>query len=164
MADPLLTAQDLIDRYDGGEEALRRFAGTKVVGNVTTYDDGKVDKAIATTSEEGYEILLSGYETNERVQALAANDARVIDALAIICRYHLTKYKDDFREPDGQSIFKADTREARDVLREKARGAKRSSSEQVNPNGPGQSGLLRPRSAHRIPSVLLDSNGRPVGF
>lgn len=161
MADALLTIQQLIDRFDGGAEALRRFAGDDGTGS---YDAGKVAIGIAGASEEAYGILMSGFGSVERVQRLAANDAEVIDALAHLVRYRLTRFKDEFRLPDGRSVFYPEAREARDLLREKARAGKRTSAEEVTPDGPGQSGLLRPRAAHRRVSVLRDCNGRSTGF
>lgn len=160
MADPLITAQQLIDRFDRGEEDLRRFAGDDGAGS---YHVGKVTEGIAVASAETYGILLAGFDTNERVQALAANDPEVLNALARLVRYHLTVFKDDFRLPDGKSVFSSDAREARDALREKARGAKRSSAEATA--AVGQSALLRPRgSSGPRRSILTDASGKPVGF
>lgn len=162
MAAALLTAQDLIDRLDGGEEELRRLAGDDGTG---VYNVAAVTTAIATASEEGYGILMSGFPTVAAVQALVANDAAVLDALCAITRYALTKWKHQFRLPDGTAIYAKDAREARDLLREKARGGKRSSAEAVTPGGPGSSTLLRPRSSSGpARSVLTDCNGKPVGF
>jgi hypothetical protein len=87
----------------------------------------------------------------------------VKDDLAVLVRYRLTRFKDGFRLPDGRSVFAGDVREARDDLREKARGAKRSSAEDAP--SVGQSGLLRPRgSSGSAKSVFTDCNGKPVGF
>lgn len=163
MADDLITAQQLIDRYDGGAEALREYAGTVIDGDAAVYDPDKVAAAIAGASDEAYGILLGGFETNERVQALAANDVEVLDALALLVRYRLTRFKKEFRRPDtGMSIFLGDAREARDALRMKSDGAKRTSAEKAV-NGPGESELLRPRGSHRIRSAITD-DGTPRGF
>lgn len=162
MADPLCTAQDLIDRLDGGAEELRRLAGDNGSGS---YDTTSVTKAIASASEEAYGLLLGGFTTNANVQALVENDAAALDAVCLIARHHLVRWKRDFRLPDGGTIFSKDAREARDFLREKSRGAQRSSAEEVTPNGPGRSSLLRPRSSSGpAPSILTDSYGKPVGF
>lgn len=162
MATALITAQNLIDRLDGGAEELRRLAGDDGTG---VYDATAVARAIATASEEGYGILMSGFPSVAAVQALVANDDAVLNALCQICRYVLTQWKHQFRLPDGGSIFAKDAREARDLLREKARGGKRSSAEAVTPNGPGSSTLLRPRSSSgQARSILTDSSGKPFGF
>lgn len=160
MANPLITVQQIIDRYDGGAEALRRFAGDDGAGS---YDAAKVTDAIASASAEAYGILLSGFDSNDRVEALAGADPEVLAAIARLVRYHLTIFKDGFRLPDGKSVFSADAREARDALREKARGAKRSSAEATATVG--QSGLLRPRGiTGPQKSIFTDPCGKPVGF
>ncbi len=159
MADDLITAQQLIDRYDGGAQALFEYAGNDGTG---AYDAGKVALAITGASDEAYGILLGGFGSNERVQRLAAEDAEVLDALALLVRYRLTRFKREFRTPDGRSVFAADVREARDALRMKGDGAKRTSAEKAV-NGPGESELLRPRGSHRIRSVITDC-GTPRGF
>ncbi len=161
MADPLITPDDLALAFDGSTEMQRRLAGDDGTGQPRA---DRVAYGIAVVSEEGYAILLSGFETVERVKRLAANDIAVRHALCMIWREVMAQGKDEFRLGDGSTVFSPDARKARDLLREKARGARRTSAEEVTPDGPGQSGLLRPRSAHRIPSVILGSNGRPVGF
>lgn len=161
MADPLCTAQDLIDRLDGGAEELRRLAGDDGTG---AYDSTSVTNAIDAASGEGYGILLAGFSSNDTVAALVANDPTVLNAICLLVRYHLTLWKREFRLPDGASMFQRDAREARDLLREKSRGGQRSSAEEVTPNGPGRSALLQPRTASNIPSVIVDRYRRPVGF
>lgn len=161
MADPLCTAQNLIDRLDGGAEELRRLCGDDGAGS---YDTTSLTRAIATASEEAYGLLLSGFSTVANVVELVENDAAVLDAVCHLTRYALTRWKNEFRQPDGSAAFAREAREARDLLREKSRGAKRSSAEEVTP-GPGRSTLLRPRSSSgNTPSKLTDSYGRPVGF
>lgn len=147
MAADLLTVQDLIDRFDGGEEALRRFAGTDPTTG--SYDADRVARAIAAVSQEIYGILLAGFETTERVQALVAGDEDLIDRGAQLVRYRLTVFKDDFRLPDGRSVFASDARDARDVLRAKASSAERSAAEELP--AVGKSSLIRPRATAETP-------------
>lgn len=162
MAADLVTAADLIARLDGGEEALRELAGDDGAG---AYRADVVALAITEASEEGYGILLAGFPTVETVQHLAANDPSVKGALCQLTRYALTRWKKAFRLPDGTSIFQPEAREARDLLREKSRGAKRTSAEEVTTDGPGRSTLLRPRTATGDRSFLRDTvTGRPRGF
>lgn len=160
MADPLITVDDILAALDGGEETLRRLAGDDGTGS---YREARVDYAITVASEEAYGILLSGFDSNARVKALVAADVAARHAIVMIWREVITQGKDEFRLPDGRTVFSADARIGRDALREKARGAKRTSAEEVT--GVGQSGLLRPRaSAGPMRSIFRDSRGRPVGF
>lgn len=161
MAADLITAQDLIDRLDGGAEALREIAGDDGTGS---YRTGPVGIAITEASEEAYGILLAGFTTNEKVQALVANDSSVKGAICQLTRYALTRWKKEFRLPDGKSVYQSEAREARDLLRGKASGAPRTSAETAT-NGPGPSSLLRPRTATPPRSLMLDAiTGRPRGF
>ena len=156
----LITSQHLIDRLDGGAEELRRLAGDDGTG---TYDADKVATAIATASEDAYGALLAGFATVERVQALVENDPAVIDAICLRARYALTRWKNSFIAADGRHVFQSSAREALDLLRDKARGAKRSSAEEST--GVGQSSVLRPRSAAgRDPSPVRDGTGTWRGF
>jgi hypothetical protein len=160
MADALITTDDLELAFNGSTEMLRRLCGDDGAGS---YRTDRADYGIAVASEEMYGILLSGFDSNERVQALAAGDVAVRHAGAMIWRDVLAQGKDEFRLPDGGNVFSPDARKARDMLREKARGAKRSSAEETA--AVGQSGLLRPRSAQRTTSgTFTDSCGKPVGF
>ena|SRR6185369_133195 len=162
MADPLFTTDDLTLAFDGDTEMQRRLAGDDGTGQPRA---DRVAYGIAVASEEGYGILMSGFDTIERVQRLAANDIAVRHALCMIWRETLAQGKDEFRLPDGTTVFSPDARKGRDLLREKARGARRTSAEQVTPNGPGQSGLLRPRASHTQSSVLRDpATGKMTGF
>lgn len=160
MADPLITSADLLLALDGSAEQLRRLAGDDGTGVAR---EDRVAYGIDVASEEAYGILLAGFESVERVQALAAADVSVRHSIAMIWREVLAAGKDDFRLPDGKSIFSADARVARDQLRAKAQGARRSSAEEVATVG--QSGLLRPRAASVQRSYLTNpTTGRPVGF
>lgn len=162
MADPLITTADLLLAIDGNTEQMRRLAGDDGTG-VARAD--RVAYGIAVASEEAYGILRSGFETNEKIVYLAANDPSVRHAIAMLWREALAQGKDEFRLPDGSCIYSGDARRARDLLREKARGALRSSAEEVATNGPGRSSLLRPRTATPPPSLILDrTTGRPRGF
>lgn len=155
MADPLLTAQNMIDRLDGGAAKLRELAGDDGTGG---YLAGKVTIAIGVASKEGYGILLAGFETNERVKDLAANDDEVLDALCHLARYHLANWKDEFRLPDGKSVFEPSATRARDLLRMKASAATRSAAEEIPTIG--KSALIRPRgSAERPPSRVFTGRG-----
>lgn len=162
MAADLVTDDDMIARLDGGQEGLRELAGDD---NTGAYRADRVAIARGEATEEGYGILLSGFETVEKVQNLVANDPTVKDALCQLVRYSLSRWKKAFRLPDGTSVFQPEAREARDLLREKSRGAKRTSAEEVTPDGPGRSTLLRPRTATGDRSFLRDAvTGRPRGF
>lgn len=162
MAAALITSADLLLAFDGDTEQLRRLAGDDGTGEPRA---DRVTYGIAVASEEMYGILKAGFGSNERVQLLAANDPSVRHAGAMIFREVLADGKDDFRLPDGKTIFSASARVGRDTLREKSRGAKRTSAEEVTPNGPGESAVLRPRSSSgNARSILTDSRGRPVGF
>ncbi len=160
MAAALITEAHLLLALDGSAEQLRRLAGDDGTGTARA---DRVTYGIAVASEEAYGILLAGFESVERVQALAAEDVAVRHAIAMIWRETLASGKDDFRLPDGKTIFSADARVARDLLRAKAQGARRSSAEEVA--AVGQSGLLRPRASSVQRSYLTDpTSGRPVGF
>ena len=158
MAAPdLITDQELIDRYDGGAEALRRFAGDKLVGNVLTYDDGKVAIARAAASKEAYGLLLAGFRTVARVQALVANDDEIKNMIALLVRFHLVVFKDDFRLPDGSCVFAKDTERARDVLRAKSSTEERSAAEELPEVG--RSSLIRPRATAESPPRVFTGRG-----
>lgn len=160
MAADLITTADLLLAFDGSTEQLRRLAGNDGTGQPRA---DRVAYGIAAASEDAYGILLSGFDTNTRVQALAAADVGVRHAIAMIWREKLAEGKDEFRLPDGSTIYSGDARRARDLLREKARGARRSSAE-ANASV-GQSGLLRPRVRQgATPSIFTDCHGKPVGF
>jgi hypothetical protein len=161
MADALITTADILLALDGSTEQLRRLAGDNGAGIART---DRVDYGIAVASEEAYGILIAGFDSVERVQALAAEDVLVRHAIVMIFRFTLADGKDGFRDPaSGRCIFEASARAARDALRAKASGAKRTSAETVP--GVGQSGLLRPRTAtNPAPSLFTDRCGRPVGF
>lgn len=162
MATDLFTQADLLLAFDGTAETLRELAGDDGTG-VARAD--RVAYGISVASEEMYGILRAGFPTNEVVQNLAANDPSVRHAGAMIFREVLASGKKEFRLPDGTCQFTPDARRARDMLREKSRGALRTSAEEVTSNGPGRSSLLRPRTAHTLPSVMLDRiTGLPRGF
>lgn len=164
MADALFTTDDLKLALAGGDETLRRLAGDTGATDPTP-DPVRVAYGIDVASEELYGILRSGFETNEKIAFLAANDPSVRHAGCMIFREVLGQGRDEFRLPDGTCVFSPDARKARDLLREKARGALRSSAEEVATNGPGRSALLRPRTATPPPSLILDrTTGRPRGF
>ena len=154
MAADLITAQELIDRYDGGPEALRRFAGDDGAGS---YHAGKVAIAIAAASKEAYGLLLAGFETNERVAALVAADDEIKNKVAILVRHHLVVFKDEFRLPDGSSIFAHDTREARDVLRAKSSVEARTSADELP--AVGKSSLIRPLATAETPPSVFTGRG-----
>lgn len=160
MAADLITTADLLLAFDGSTEQLRRIAGDDGSGQPRA---DRVAYGITVASEEVYSILLSGFDTNVRVQELAANDVSVRHAAAMIFREKLVEGKDEFRLPDGKTVFSNDARVARDLLREKARGARRTSAEAVSTVG--QSGLLRPRArGGGAKSIFTDPCGKPVGF
>lgn len=162
MAAPLITTDDLVLAFDGNAEELRRIAGDDGTGTARA---DRVAYGIGVASEEGYGILRAGFVTNEAIQRLAANDPAVRHALAMIFREVLAQGKSEFRLPDGQTVFSGDARRARDLLREKSRGGVRTSAEEVTPNGPGESSLLRPRTANTQRSVLTDPRtGKVTGF
>lgn len=164
MAADLVTQADLLLALAGGTEKLRQLAGDTGTSDPTP-DADRIAYGIAVASEDAYGILLSGFPTVETVQHLAANDPSVRHAVAMIFREKLAEGKDEFRLPDGTCVFAPDARRARDLLREKSRGAKRTSAEEVTPDGPGRSTLLRPRAATGDRSSFRDPNtGRPVGF
>ena len=143
MAAPLITQADMIAALgSGGTEKLRQLAGTAADGSPVA---DRVTYGIAVASEEGYEILLGGFGTNERVQALAADDISVRHRRCMIARCAMAEGNEQFRTPDGKNQFASSAREARDGLREKSRGAKRSSAEGGTA---GKSAVLRPRSSN----------------
>ena len=161
MAADLITEDDIKLALDGSADTLRELAGDDGTGAPRA---DRIAYGIGVASEDAYGILLAGFGTVEKVQALAANDPSVRHAVAMIFREKLAEGKKDFRLPDGTCSFAPDARRARDLLREKSRGAQRTSAEETT-NGPGRSSLLRPRSANAIPSRMLDSTtGRPRGF
>ena len=161
MADPLFTSDDIKLALEGGDAQLRRLAGDDGTGAPRA---DRVAYGIAVASEEGYGILLSGFGTTLAVQRLAAADPLVRHALVMIWRETLAQGRDEFRLPDGACTFTPDARRARDLLREKARGGKRTSAEEAT-NGPGESALLRPRATSVIPSKIISSTtGKPIGF
>lgn len=125
MADPLITAQDIIDRLDGGEEELRRLAGDDGTGS---YSADKVTAAIAEASEAAYGILKAGFQTNARVKLLVDADADAKTQIVHMVRHALTQFKNDFRM-NGEPPFAGDARRARDILRQKASFALRTSAE-----------------------------------
>ncbi len=160
MAADLITEAHLLLALDGGVQTLLELCGDDGTG-VRRAD--RLAYGIEAASEQGYGILLAGFTTNERVQALAASDTAVRHALAMIFRDVLAQGKKEFRLGDGKTMFSEDARQARDLLRGKSSGAPRSSAETTT--DVGQSSLLRPRSSRgNTRSVLTDSNGRPVGF
>ena len=153
MAANLITQNDLVLALNpGGTEKLRQLAGDDGTGQPAA---ANVAYGIGIASEEGYELLLSGFETNERVQALAAADQVVRFRIAMIARYVMAEGNEQFRTPDGKNQFASSAREARDALREKSRGAKRSSAEPSA--GVGRSGLLRPRGSSGGTSSIFGS-------
>lgn len=161
MAADLITTANLLLAINGGNEELRRLAGDDGTGS---YRTDRVAYAITVASEQAYGLLMAGFSTVANVQALAANDVAVRHAIAMIVREVLAEGKEQFRLPDGKTVFSDDARRARDVLRGKSTGAPRTSAEEVSP-GPGQSTLLRPRaSSGPKPSVFTDCNGKLVGF
>lgn len=159
MAAPLITQDDLILALNpGGTEKLRQLAGTDAAGQPNA---DKVAYGIEVATEEGYELLLGGFQTNERVQALAATDVAVRFRLCMIARYAMAEGNEQFRTPDGKNQFASSAREARDGLREKSRGAKRSSAEGTEVSGAkvGQSSLLRPRASKKGGSMFDKCGG-----
>ena len=161
MAADLIAEADLLLTFDGNAEQLRRLAGDDGTG-IARAD--RVAYGIAVASEDAYGILLAGFTTVEKVQALAERDPSVRHAIAMIFREKLAEGKDEFRLPDGSCIYAPDARRARDLLRGKASGAPRTSAESAT-NGPGPSSLLRPRTATPPRSLMLDAvTGRPRGF
>lgn len=161
MAADLITEADLLLAFDGNAEQLRRLAGDDGTGTARA---DRVAYGIAVASEDAYGILLAGFTTVEKVQALAERDPSVRHAIAMIFREKLAEGKDEFRLPDGSCIYAPDARRARDLLRGKASGAPRTSAESAT-NGPGPSSLLRPRTATPPRSLMLDAiTGRPRGF
>lgn len=154
MAALLLSQDDLLIALNpGGTEKLRQLAGTDATGAPNA---DKILYGLSVASEEGYELLLGGFETNERVQALAAADVSVRFRLAMIARYALAEGNEQFRTPDGKNQFATSAREARDGLREKSRGAKRTSAEG---GAAGQSTLLRPRGSNKGCSMFDKPGG-----
>lgn len=154
MADALITQDDLILALgSGGTEKLRQLAGTDATGAPVAE---RVTYGINVASEEGYEILLGGFLTNERVQALAADDVSVRHRLCMIARAAMAEGNEQFRTPDGKNQFASSARESRDGLREKSRGAKRSSAEG---GSAGKSAVLRPRSSNGGTTSIFPRSG-----
>jgi len=160
MAAALISEDDLkLAIGPGADEQLRQLAGDDNTGAPIA---ARVTYGIDVASEEAYGLLLSGFETNERIQALAENDPLVRHSIAMIARETLAMGREQFRLPDGKCCFSPDARVARDALREKSRGAKRTSAETT---AAGRSALLRPRGSDGgVRSYLTDSCGRPRGF
>ena len=75
MAAALITEDDIKLALDGTAETLRELAGDDGTGAARA---DRVAYGIAVASEDAYGILLAGFGTVEKVQALAANDRRDI--------------------------------------------------------------------------------------
>lgn len=162
MAEPLITEADLLLALDGGAETLRELCGDD--GNGVRRAD-RLAYGIAVASEQGYGLLMAGFTTVERVQALAAEDTAVRHALCMIFREALASGKKEHRLPDGKTVFTPDAAIARDLLRGKASGSPRTSAEEVPTVG--ASSVLRPRASSlqpARPALSVRSGGRPVGF
>jgi len=143
MAADLITTDHLkLALGPGATEKLRQLAGDDGAGQP---DTTRIAYGITAASEQAYGILLSGFGTNEAVQALAANDTDVRHQISMIAREVMAEGNEQFRTPDGKNQFASSARTARDVLREKARGARRTSAEAAP--GVGRSRLLRPRGS-----------------
>lgn len=147
MGDPLITIDNLkLALGAGATEQLRQLAGDDGTGQP---DATRVAYGIAAASEQTYGILMGGFGTEEQIVALAANDVDVRHQVAMIAREVLAEGNAQFRTPDGKNAFASSARVARDVLREKSRGARRSSAEGTTAGGVTvqRSSLLRPRAS-----------------
>jgi hypothetical protein len=143
MAADLITTDDLLLALgSGGTEKLRQLAGTAADGTPVA---DRLAYGLSVASEQAYGILMSGFVTTAAVAALAAEDVDVRHQIAMIAREVLAEGNEQFRTPDGKNSFASSARTARDVLREKARGARRTSAETAP--GVGQSRVLRPRGS-----------------
>lgn len=161
MSTALIAQSDLVLAFKGGVEQVRRFAGDDGAGNP---DPVRVAYGIGVASDEGYGILLAGGWSPAQIVTLAADDAAVRHALCIIWRWAVTDGVDEFRSPEGISIFFSGAKSARDTLRGKASGSPRTIAEADPAVGP--SANLAPRASNSAGTPILgrDRSGNVAGF
>lgn len=137
MAADLFTYDDIKNKL--GEEKLRDLVGDDGTGHP---HPGNVAEAIRVTSEDTYGILRAAGWNNEQIAAWRENDPSIFHAMALMFRHNVAVLRDDFRLPDGSTIYAKDNRDARDMLRAKASLGLRSSAEEVPTLG--TPALIRP--------------------
>lgn len=115
---PLCTRADLELRH--GAANVIRFSDDTGEG-LTSAAENVIDEAIGQASDEAYAILRMGYPSEEQARLLVGSDRAAKGAVCSIAIAILAMRRIEFLGPEGETLYAAQAREARSLLRSMAK-------------------------------------------